>query len=230
MADTLKLAHLRPFAAGSTRFVYRHPDDPDLVVKVIRPELVARRFGKDARMRISRRRYRQFLIFLREVREHLAVYAHDESGRHFMQSIVGFVETDLGLGLVARAVRGHDGELAPTLEALVCENRFTDAVRRDLERLVEQVRASEVVVADLNPTNIVYGWDAEHGDHFVLVDGLGEKTLIPVRSFSRRLNRIGKERFIRRLYCDIARLAADPTQRRRSAKKTLPAELPARAG
>ncbi len=199
MPAILKLQHLRPVAAGSTRYVYRHPEDPDLVVKVIRPELVARRFGENARIRLSRRRYRQFLVFLREVREHLAAHAHGEADRGFLQSVVGFAETDMGLGLVARAVRGGDGDFAPTLETLVCEGRFTEAMRRDLERFVEEIRASEVVVSDLNTPNIVYGSDAEGGCRFVLIDGLGEKTLIPIRSLSRRLNRLGKEKRIRRL-------------------------------
>lgn len=43
MPRILSLKSLTPIAAGSTRLVYRHPDDPDLVVKAIRPDPAARR-------------------------------------------------------------------------------------------------------------------------------------------------------------------------------------------
>lgn len=219
MPDVLSLKSHTPMAAGSTCIVYRHPGDPDLIVKVIRPDLVARRFGDkpslQSRLRWTRRRSRQFIYYLREVREHFAIYARNDEAAHVLTTVTGFVETDMGLGLVARAVRGRDGDYAPTLETLICEKRFSEPVRRDLERFLEQLRQSAVLLTDLNARNIVYGHDAAHGDHFVLVDGLGEKTFIPVKSMSRLLNRYSKRKHFKRLQAEIERLLADPTPRRK---------------
>ena len=148
---------------------------------------------------------------------------------HFLQSVVGFVGTDMGLGLVLRAVRGRDGRPAPSLETLICERRFTDAARHDLETFIEHLRNSGVLIADFNAGNIVYGYDDVHGDHFVLIDGLGEKTLIPVKSMSRLLNRYSKWKHFRRLRAEIERLSADPS-RRKKRKTAIPGELTSQAG
>jgi len=232
MPKPLSLKHLTPIAVGSTRLVFRHPENSDLVVKVVRPELIAKRFGERpglrSRLRWTRRRARQFIYYRREIQEHLALHARGDEDAHALTTITGFIETDMGLGFLARAVRGRDGDYAPTLETLVCEKRFSAPVQRDFARFVEQVRRSEVLVSDLNPRNIVYGHDNEHGDHFVLVDGLGEKTLIPVKAMSRLLNRYSKWKHIRRLHAEIERLTADPSARRGKARKLAP-QIPAAA-
>lgn len=52
------------------------------------------------------------------MREQIAVHA--TSGPHpaFLQKIVGFVDTDAGMGLVVEAVRAADGSSAPTVADL----------------------------------------------------------------------------------------------------------------
>ena len=45
---------------------------------------------------------------------------------------------------------------------------------------------SPVIVADLNPFNVVYGRGAGGVDHFVLIDGIGHKNLIPLERMSAR--------------------------------------------
>ena len=52
--------------------------------------------------------------------------------------------------------------------------------------------------------NIVYGYTPQYGEHFVIIDGLGDKNAIPFSSISARLNRMGKMRRIRRLNQQIA--------------------------
>jgi hypothetical protein len=212
MTLVLALKHLKPVAVGHQRYVFVHPDDPQLIVKVPTERYVARRSG--ARGRRHKRwvkryvRARHHEVFLRELREQLALRAAAIALPRYVQTIVGFVETDLGMGLVSRAVTDRRGGLAPSLSLLAAQGQLTGTVRRHLDEFFAWFLDSPVVVGDLNAGNLVYGFDAEHGDHFVIIDGLGDKNIIPFSSLSRRLNRWGKKRRVRRIKTEIARIEA----------------------
>lgn len=203
MERFLPVAHLTPVATGKTRSVYVHPNNPDLIVKVPTPIYVRQRAGEGAkwhkRLYRSFIRSRHFLVFQREIEEHLAVRAQADPFPPYVQAIVGFVETDRGMGLVSRAVRGRDGALAPTLYEIVRAGRFTPAMREKLEAFYAWMLESPLVVGDLTIVNLVYGYAPEVGEHFVMIDGIGDKNLIPFNSLSTRLNRRAKLRAIKRL-------------------------------
>lgn len=211
MNQLLHLKHLQPVAIGRQRYVFVHPDDPGLIVKVVTEGYAARRSDKGGRpykrwhKNYIRSRHHQ--VFLREINEHLALRAAESSLPCYVQEIVGFAETDIGLGLVSRAVRGRNGELAPTLRTLLAEGRFNEAVRRHLDEFFEWLLKSSVVIGDLNAGNLVYGNDSVSGDHFVVIDGIGDKNIVPLSSMSARLNRMSKQRRIRRINREIARSA-----------------------
>jgi hypothetical protein len=205
MPEILKLQHLKPIASGRTRLVYPHPEDAHLVVKVFHPVGIARYLRRNATVPGFGPGQEHVGLFLRELREQLAIYSRNEPDPHFLETIVGIARTDMGPGLVAAAVRGHDGGYAPTLRTIVAEGRFSAQVRRNLEGFFDQIMQSDVVVGGLTFNNLLYAYDDRHGDHFVLVDGLGERTSIPFNSISRILNRISKRRRIKRFYARTLR-------------------------
>lgn len=208
MQEFLRLRSLQPVASGKQRHVFVHPTEPDLIVKVPTQRYVLSRAGKIGKWyktwHKSRTRARHNLVFQREIHEHLALHAAGTAIPHHVQRIVAFAETDFGLGLVTRAVRDRSGGLAPTLIALLAENRFGEEARKNLDRFIAWLLESPVIIGDLHGGNLLYGYDEAVGDHFVMVDGLGEKNLIPLNSLSRRLNRWSKKRRIRRLKRQIA--------------------------
>ena len=182
-------------AAGRTRDVYRHPDDASLLIKVIRPSAIAERYGRGAPWyKFKRRRYRHLIAYLREVREQIAVHATGEPHPNFLQKIVGFVDTDMGMGLVVEAVRAADGSSAPTVADLAGKGQLDASRLAALDRFLDEMVNSPVIVADLNPFNVVYGGGADGVDHFVLIDGIGHKNLIPLERMSTRINRWTKAR------------------------------------
>ena len=197
-------------AAGHTRDVYRHPDDAALLIKVIRPSAIEQRYGRGAPWyKFKRRRYRHLIAYLREVREQIAVQAVGGAHPPFLQKIVGFVETDMGMGLVVEAVRAADGTSAPTVAELAGQGALDPARLADLDRFLEEMVNSPVIVADLNPYNVVYGRATSGADHFVLIDGIGHKNLIPLERMSAQVNRWSKVRKADRFRQMVAaRLAA----------------------
>ncbi len=127
---------------------------------------------------------------LREVREQIALQAEGRPHPLFLQKIVGFVETDLGPGLVVNAVFGSDGGYAPTLARLIQTGRFDEMAQQAFDRFIDDVIASVVIIGDLHPGNLVYAHTPERGFHFVMIDGIGFKTLIPIERISPKVNAI----------------------------------------
>jgi len=198
-------------AAGSTRNVYRHPDDPNLLIKVIRPSAIEERFERRRpwyKVKLKRRRYRHLIAYLREIREQIAVHAVGGEHPPFLQKIVGVVETDMGMGFVVEAVRARDGNYAPTVAELIRRGEMDRAAWEKLGKFFEDLTKSPVIVADLHPSNVVLGYTPERGDHFVLIDGIGFKNIIPIVRMSAMANRWSKSRKAQQLRVDVeARIA-----------------------
>jgi hypothetical protein len=205
----LALKHLQPLAKGNVRLVFGHPNDPAMLVKVMRPDLLESRYGEGAAwFRSLGRRYDPYVLFLREIREYVAAYAAHGHALPYAQKVFGLVETDLGLGLVIGAVRGPDGALAPTVAKLIAIGKFDETARRSLDETLAGLLDSDIVLADLHERNLVY--EKTDGDsRFVIIDGLGLSNLLPFKSWSRALNRRSKLKRIARLRKRIAsRVAA----------------------
>ena len=166
MGEFLRLKEREPLAKGNVRLVFAHPERSDVVVKVMRPELVERRYG-GAWFRQGRR-YGEYVLFLREIREYVAGYAEAGFGVGFAQKVVGLVETDLGLGLMLEAARGADGGLAPTVAKLVQVGDFDGEAREALEVFFVELLGSGVVISDLHERNVVYACGAGGSRRFVI--------------------------------------------------------------
>jgi hypothetical protein len=203
MTEPIQLQHAEPLAKGHSRLVFQHPHRKDWLIKVIRPEVIEKRFGSGASWYKRRRRYGRYLSYIRETQEYIAAWASHGRELPFLQKIIGFETTDFGLGLVMEAVRDADGELAPNLAMLISSGRFDKVVRENLAIFLDRLLEADVIVSDMNVGNLVYAHDPVHQDHFVLIDGLGNNTLWPLKAISRRINRRSK-----RLYRKIDFLLA----------------------
>jgi hypothetical protein len=205
------LSDRSPIASGTLRRVYQHPYAADRLVKVIRPEVIERRWGKGSAWYKRWRRVGRFVAVQREVEEYLA--CHHRTGKRlpFVQQVFGFEETDLGLGFVTEALRGRDGGIAPSLGAIVRSGSYDSRVRAAYERFARDFEESDVVIGDFSADNIVLAWDEAHGERFVLVDGLGCSTLIPLKSWCRPANRWSKRRQLARVRAQLPMIAEPET-------------------
>jgi hypothetical protein len=189
---SLQLAH-PPLAAGGFCEIYQHPHQEDVLVKVLRPSAMAqqpeRPFG-------GLRHYGRYARYARELREYLAVRARTAECPDILQTCYGFVDTDRGLGLVVEKLTGSDGDLAPNVAAVARTRGINTRLWELCEGFYAEVRRHQLVISDLDPVNMVYAANGGR-ERLVLVDGLGERTLIPLRTFSRAYNRYQTERSIR---------------------------------
>ncbi|TQV86247.1 hypothetical protein FKG94_01475 [Exilibacterium tricleocarpae] len=177
-----RLSRFKPLAAGAEKLVYPHPQSPDLLIKVQNSAAPL-----PPRALISRlQRLSRYRTFLHEITEHIAIREHGSGKQYHLQHIVGFIDTDMGLGMVVRAVRDRQGNLAPTLRQLCMTGRYTALHNNALVMLIDSVLNSNVIVRDFSTSNLV--WDERH-DRFVIIDGVGAKSVFSLRNYSKRYNR-----------------------------------------
>lgn len=200
----LELSKSQPLALGHQRAVYQHPLSPHLVIKTMRPESVARRWDAPGKWLKRLPRTRQYIGYLRETREYIAAHVRIDADPPLAR-IAGLVETDVGLGLVCEKVLGADGRIAPTLFRCWLDHGGEPPwAARALADFLDGVLRHNVIVGDLNAANLVYGSDSRGGPRILMVDGFGEKALVPLSSMSRCFNRHATLRRYRRLLRDLA--------------------------
>ena len=66
---------------------------------------------------------------------------------------------------------------------------FSAEMEKQLHHFLAELSGSDAIVNDLNPGNIVYDEDPLKGGRFVLIDGLGDRGLVPICSMSKFVRR-----------------------------------------
>ncbi|MEG2999761.1 MAG: YrbL family protein [Comamonas sp.] len=212
----LQLEQCGHLGRGTVKNVYQHPYEPALVIKTIRPELVAQDGGFAKHGRVKRAMaqgvYRQFR---RELIQYLQLskVSYSEQAHIFpMETPYGLIPTSEGLGLVTEKILGPDGT-PQTLEDLTKVGSLQDKHFQALERFFDECVALHLVFGEVNDAGLMYTESRTGRPEFVLVDGIGEKLLIPVRSWFRSVN----ARYIRTVQQRILAQVARYTQERAAA-------------
>jgi len=209
----VQLSHLEPFARGGNRLCYVHPDDPQCCIKVRRPDFTL----KDCRRKKGFPRNLRPLSYFDDNREEQEVITHlrETRGERIHQHIYrcdGFIETDLGPGLLTELVRDADGRISVSLKQELWERGYPEPTRQAVEVLGAFWLDYLIPSRELLTHNIVVQKDS-NGDicRLVVIDGLGSPNLLPFdwlpksvrrHKVAQRLRRLRKRirQFIRR--CD----------------------------
>ena len=209
---------------GSHNLVYLHPKHPDYLIKILgivkvlglikKPDAIqgleqrllnSTWLGTNSIMR-SINRFRLTKAHVREFMEIVRLRFYDEfllQPPPFMQTILGFTDTNLGFALVVKAEKDRDGNFAPTLSSLIKANKIDAQIKIHLEDFCKQVMAYDLILSDLRPDNIVYSYNETQGDHFVIIDGIGDKNIIPILKLSHFLRKNRKLRFVKKLMAHV---------------------------
>ncbi len=106
---------------------------------------------------------------------------------HAVAPVYGLVETDRGRALVAQRVGNADGSRCESLRDFVAAGGL-DRITPVLEDFFESLARHHITVEDPNAHNILVRRQGEDLD-LVLVDGLGDPTVIPYKSVFKGVNR-----------------------------------------
>lgn len=199
----ITLAGREPLLNSKTRWVYEHPETPDVLIKVH-----MRRLDSSPQTGLKgwfERRKDHFLYttgMLRELKQFVESRYLGPNGpcypeiQPYIEPVYGVVETDIGLGLLVSAARDAEGNLAPSVLRLRRQGAMTPERHTRLERLLQALLDTRLMIGDLNQENIVLKNAGEPDERFVLIDGLGERTWIPTQSLVSWVNRRRKRAFV----------------------------------
>jgi hypothetical protein len=182
-----KLRDITPIAQGNKRFVFQHPAGPNLLIKVWKPDVVEERWHGQRPWYKPTRRYGQYVSFQREMSEYLSLAVKFPGGVPVLQKLSGIVDTDYGIGVVVEKLVGRDGGLAPNLSSLARRDGVTPALLEKIDQFRDELLHYGVIIGKLHDKNLVLAVrDGE--ERFVMVDGYGEKTAIPIHTWSAWVN------------------------------------------
>lgn len=156
LAPTLSLAGLEPFAMGSKRLCYVHPDDADLCVKVL-SRTDDKRGHAEQRLEI----------------EDYALLKKLESGAVFdhIPVMEGIVGTDMGVGIVSRLCRDADGRISRNLGKLILEQGLTPAIVGAIDVLKQWQYEQRLLTRDTGPHNVVAVYLGKEEWKLVIIEG-----------------------------------------------------------
>lgn len=181
----LDVKELKKLGEGGYKTVYQHPGDPNKVIKLMRPQRVAEdgTFKKHGRLKKHSMQgmYRQFR---REIIQYLQLCKTNYKYRNFsfpIETPYDFVPTTIGLGLSTEKILAPSGQVE-SLADLVKKKKFGAKHAVALEKFFQDCIDLHVVFGEVNANGILYTESRNGRPEFVLVDGIGEKLVIPVRS------------------------------------------------
>lgn len=188
----IDLAGHEPLFRGNMRNVYALPSRPRLLLKTIRPERVDARgfFAGYGRVK-NLRPWGCYHVFQRELAEFVIQARRHRAEPSFLLPIAhpaGLVRTTEGLGMLVENVVGADGRPAPTYAQLAATGSLEERHYLALREFAERCADLHVVLGDFNEINVVYTEARRGGPECVCVDGFGERTVVPVRRWSRLVN------------------------------------------
>lgn len=191
MLFPVQLLHLSDqdlVAKGGHRDVYACPDQPDLLVKVTRPRTRRNRsFSKRmVRRLLPDSAFRNALKEL-ECEMKAALKSGDNIAQLPLARSFGVVQTDVGPGVVVERIEAENGALAHDLLSMCKRKRLTGEILNELNAFARKLFEFQIVGRDIHAQNIVYGV-RDKARMFFLIDGYGERNLVPLRSLSRLLN------------------------------------------
>jgi hypothetical protein len=206
----LTLRGSTPVAHGHKRFIFQHPSEPALLIKVMQPDVVEERWGRPSRPWYkASRRYGQYMSLRRELSEYLAAAVKFPEGVPVLQRFAGIIDTDYGVGVIVEKLVGRDGELAPTLAKLARRDGVTPELLQKLAQFEAELIKYNIVVGKLHAHNLVLAVRGGE-ERFVVIDGYGEAALIPIHTWSTRINAAHTRSRLKRL---VAKLYKKPRPR-----------------
>lgn len=180
---TLNLTERAPFARGGNRLCFVDPADRCRCIKVRRPDFTLadrrRKKGFPGNLRplswFDDNREEQRVLTVLWRRHGALLGAH-------LPRCHGFVDTDLGPGLVTELIRDADGAISQTLKKVLWDQGLTPSCSRAVGVLGRFWIEQRIPSRDLLPHNIVAQRGADGGlRRLVVIDGLGRPGLAGTR-------------------------------------------------
>lgn len=186
MKHILTLSDKKPLFEGLTRSVYINEQNPDYLIKIPSPAW-RKKIAGFSRLRQLRKAIDINSPNTREIREYMRHFTDPdmaENEKHLMQ-IAGIVSTDIGWGLLVKAEQDSSGNYAKPFGHY---QNDIPKYRQEIEDFIHWVKTTSIICYDLKFDNILLS--SRNGTPtLVLIDGIGETGLFPLRAWCQKYNR-----------------------------------------
>lgn len=201
MTKDLVLCDVSPIAKGGERDVYVHPQNSEWLVKVYHQRFYDVHLKKyPIVMRL--RRLKRYWSLVNELIEFIGIRENPNVETKYLQTIIGLIDTDQGVGMIVQAVLSDDDNLAPTLKDLVTSKHYQTVHAEALEALFSWMIDTHIIIRDFSLDNLVWN----HKDQcFVIIDGIGSKATLSLRSFSKAYNKKANQKRVEKFRSRLAK-------------------------
>lgn len=178
----IDLSSMVPLRESRNYKIYQHPTQSDALLKVRVDEVMRDHLIP----RFAERRYGKLRQWNREANEYLAALHRGCPEIERLARFMGYAPTSEGPAIVVEKLTGPDGDLAPTVYAEWLATKDDPEARRrlgeDFMELLDDLERGRIIVGDMGYENVVRA--EERGGKLTIIDGLGERVLIPLTLFS----------------------------------------------
>jgi len=190
MKQALVLTDENLLTRGNDRYVFQHPHDSQLLIKIVIPDIV------------------KYKSKLREVyRELKECKPNNQTDSLYMQRIEGLVETNRGIGQVIVKECDEHHRIAQNLYQLALNKELDASKLQKLNVFLAWFVTTSVIINSLHCKNIVYAWDNARQEYrFKVIDGFGDKTLFQLSKLSGVIRDKNKLKCLKRMLRDLNRL------------------------
>lgn len=178
----IDLGTSQPFASGYNRHCFRHPDDPLLCLKVLRPENIEARYQRQpvAKKLLGKGRIDDNVQELKAhqqsaIRRLLSAGKAELIWQH-LPRFHGAEPTSLGTANVSELLLDDQNLPAETLEHYLQHRGFDQPMRKAVERFCDWLQRTGILTRNLLPHNLVVV-NRHQQPELYLVDGLGAPTV-----------------------------------------------------
>ena len=172
------------FDNGRHRVIFEHPEKPGLIIKIVRHRW-AERYEKYNAFKKHFKPLRENVYNIYEFLETMRLNFDTNLRTPHVLTTLGIVRTDLGWGMVCEIEKDKDGSPAKTIKEL---GKTIKNYVPELKALCQWAEESPVVLTSFHVDNLVLSWRDDHYE-FVMIDGLGERNILHLRTYFRSLNR-----------------------------------------
>ena len=189
-ADWLELSTKEPFGVGGRRLCFEHPHDKSLCIKVLRTDA-----DRTVRLKKSSAwKTRLGRVYDNNEHERLELdrlYAqHGEVLHKHFPKHYGYIDTDMGPGLVLDLMRDSDGEISMSLREWITIGRPLFDLDVAFQEFGAFLSRYAVLTRDLLDHNLVAVRDSDQSLRLVMIDGIGNAALVPVANWIKPLARL----------------------------------------
>lgn len=179
----IQLKNKEILAQGANRVCYIHPEDPNKILKIIKPGNNTRKKKRQSSWFKKLRPESSFNDNIQEFKDFKWMETHKKDIYRHFPIFYGFEETDLGNALSVELIKIHPEKI----ESLSMENYlktygFTKEILKALDELSIFLYENVIITRDLRAFNILIRYH-NNKIQLVIVDGLGNSDFLPLSNY-----------------------------------------------